>query len=1253
MTRGHTGGRRLWMNIPIATMALLLSARSDEAAIREKVARKTLDKAPLWGNTDQLNFSVPYPVVKAFLMDTLFPALDKKEPVPVRLIRSEWIAYVSISNNIPSVELLMNVDVLDASPFRPVMLDLFPESTIYEEVTIDGHAVTPVKLERRFRNNGNSYRNLNQGLFQTPGQSLFQNGIQMPVQRSGQNFVQIQSGILDQTNSQSLEKLYVPLITTGRHCIRARIKPNITKRGPEKSLVLFQNGYALANIHFTSEQHWDVRNAHAPGILQGAKNGTAGILSAKAANSQVELRWAAHREPEEKDGLPSFHTSTAWTIEERALTARSIMDVRITGGSLDTLNLTLPTGADRIRISGADVRDTRINGSSATVFLKGRIKGATRLNIACTIPGNHKSTMALPTIGILGGRATDGGWLTVANDLGGQLLENSINGFEPIASLELPPEVSGLSHVAPTFFYRRESRSASVRFDLVQTAPFPLVETIADKATGHCVVRPDGLEIVKLHYAMRNNRGQFLEMKLPAGARLLSVAVEEKMRTPSARNGNVLIPLPRSLQTMDGLISFPVDVAYLRKAEPLDDREQRRINLPELIGVPTAQVSLTLFLPDELQLKETQGPLEPVDDFTKANLELGYGFAFQALEDEEDEADPMAAAANTELYRNYYALGLEFYKKSDFENAERYLEQAVTLGDDAKNNADAFGLLNNIKIASGTIAPTSARRSDEGAKAKYITRSSSAKNVVQESVQSGLIAQGLEQIAAGDELGGAVLLEEADKLGRQLSTRGEARQQVAIQAKYVDALKMVKDEQRKNERLQEEFEELQQQAQTIVAGKSETAKGKNVKGQQLFANISAVAQDTDYDGYAAEGLAFGWTKDAPAPSKSVKAQNEMLEKQVKVLKKALERTENQPVVNGGTFTNEAMRRNAKGRISETRSKLNRIITDFSDNTMDRDSGVVTFDDALAERELKELKAQTKAITNVYGTDEALSADFSELGVLVEEGEKKLQKARQQRKQSRQVAISVSALQQEGGEAPNIYQQQQLAELIVANNDFVVQGGAFAAVEVIDGNLAAANFGDNAVILNDAISNLSENQGNVVSFAGTNFDASVLETDNPVSELFDQQTAAGKRYAVLDEAQFRTLNNLQTTWGAYNADTGQRVVVPNTPNRVAGQDFRLEKADASFNGISINGTIINLEHDRYLAIDNGGVITILKGSEQHNWQEKVDLLPELLPVDVSPEIIFPAVGNPYRFEKTLLAEGESMDLVIQYRLARTD
>ena len=1167
----------------LAVLSALLAAGVAQATERSELSRRIIEQVPQRAaDPANLSFSVPFPIVKQFFLDALFPEKQKAQNAPADLIRSEWSARVVVSNDTAAVELIIEVDVLNADLVHPAQLNLFPENTVYEELTIDGTATTPIK-----------------------------------------------DGSM----------LYVALPIKGHHQIKTRIKPTVTAHGNRKSIPLHPHEYALANLSFESSEALSVCASNAPTLLEGSKeHGTKGTLALTTSEPETQLSWEPYHATLIKDGIPSFHTSVAWIVEERALSANALMDIRITGGSREQLTLNLPPKADRVSIKGADVHDVRISGSTAKVILKGRIEGSTQLRIACTIPGNIPATLALPTFGLIGGRSTEGGWLSIANDAGGDLLEHDLHGFEAVAVQELPAEVGGLSHVTPTFCYRRATRSATASFDRVKTAPFPLVETIADTIEGECVVRPDGEELVKLNYEMRNNRAQYLRVKLPEGAQLLAVSVEGSTQTPSAVNGETWIRLPRSLQTMDGLISFPIQLVYIRKGAPILDRKQRAVNLPELIDVPTAQVSMTLYLPEALKLKRASSTLEWVDRFvgTDDGIEYGQGFSTAPWNNPKPESDE----AQETLYYNYYALGLESYKKNDLKSAERFLQQAADLSDGVDKNAE--GLLRNISVSSGNKSSAGKDR----AKAAFITRSTSSLNLSQSSEQQQLIDEGLKLIEAGNEIAGAQLLDQADSLSSQLSARGDELGQRVAQRAYKGRLDQVRKDEETNRELKMKVNSLQKKSKQIITESSDST-----RGQRLVANINAQASSIDYDAYEAEEMLFT-DEEMPAPELSLSAQNEQLNRQLIVLQNALAQTEqepwNQPVV--ADYDRDGISDHASRRIVQTKEALGHIVEDLSQRDDQFESGQAGFKDVELGEELEQLKDQREALDRLYGD---IDADgLAEIDELIVASEQKLETARQRRESAQQVLVDPGFVDF----AETDFQQQQLVNMIIDNNDFRVgdDDNSFnwgnAPVEVVNGQLAVDNYEGNAELLNETVSNLSKTGGNVVSLAGSNVDAGFLDGNSAPSQWFGQTTAQGQRYAVLDEAQFRTLQSMQSDSRAIETESGQRAVVPETWNRVAGQELKLANADIDSNGIEVGGTLINLEHNRYLAIDNGDRVTILKGSKQHNWQEQVDVLPDLLQIEVSPEIVFPAAGIPYRFEKTLLAEGESMDITLEYRLA---
>jgi len=74
--------------------------------------------------------------------------------------------------------------------------------------------------------------------------------------------------------------------------------------------------------------------------------------------------------------------------------------------------------------------------------------------------------------------------------------------------------------------------------------------------------------------------------------------------------------------------------------------------------------------------------------------------------------------------------------------------------------------------------------------------------------------------------------------------------------------------------------------------------------------------------------------------------------------------------------------------------------------------------------------------------------------------------------------------------------------------------------------------------------------------------------------------------------------------------------------------------------------VDLPHDRYLAIDNGDYVTVLKGTKVRNWIDTLQEAPERPDTVVEPFRV-PMTGVPVRFEKTYLEAGESPGIVLAY------
>jgi hypothetical protein len=132
-------------------------------------------------------------------------------------------------------------------------------------------------------------------------------------------------------------------------------------------------------------------------------------------------------------------------------------------------------------------------------------------------------------------------------------------------------------------------------------------------------------------YSVRNNRNQFLRLKMPAGMEkakpaepeIWSVSVAGNTVSPAKDDtGNVLIPLVRSAAASQELAAFPVEIVYVEtpKSEA-PTAGDIRVDLP-LCGVPVMQVMYSYYVPAEGKYtvgwgaSGFSGPLSVVEDFT-------------------------------------------------------------------------------------------------------------------------------------------------------------------------------------------------------------------------------------------------------------------------------------------------------------------------------------------------------------------------------------------------------------------------------------------------------------------------------------------------------------------------------------------------------------------------------------------------------------------------------------------------------------
>jgi len=585
-----------------ALLALCAAAPAAGDAVRDDLAREILRRVPQWPQTQ---VEIPIEVYEKFVRDELLGPVPPKPPEAAWVERASWTVRPAEAEAV--VEAALDVVALPGLMSRHARV--LGADVAWRDVAIGGK---PAELRRG-----------DDGWFW-----------------------------LDNPQPGRL-----------RITAKAALKPKTS--GDRRTIAWLTAPAGWSSAAFESDAAWEARfsRASAPIIGGGAgTRGTVGLVPPYGpvlGGDRLEVTW---QKPQ-----PVVHRAVAriesaadigWTLAEGVHQVRAVLALRLWGGEVAELTVDLPPGADRVVITGPDVREVQVleesvrplrdapvdslkeesvrplrdapvdslKGGAARVFLRGPITQRTRLSVAFESPRAKTGRMSLPAFGVRGA-SQRGGTLAIAGGAGAVLLEMESPGLAPMAIHDLPDAVRGLLAAAPVYAYQLSAGSWEARIDGVDMAEFPVRETLVDSALYTMLYRPDGSIMTKVVYEVRNRGQQYMKVDLPQGARLLVARVAEQQKNLARGPGEtVFVPLEKSVLTMAGLISFPVELVYLTKGPPL--ARQGRLSLPlPRTDLPVAYARCALEVPDGLNVRRWQGTLREVPSWSgeTAELEFEYG----------------------------------------------------------------------------------------------------------------------------------------------------------------------------------------------------------------------------------------------------------------------------------------------------------------------------------------------------------------------------------------------------------------------------------------------------------------------------------------------------------------------------------------------------------------------------------------------------------------------------------------------------
>ena len=386
------------------------------------------------------------------------------------------------------------------------------------------------------------------------------------------------------------------------------------------------------------------------------------------------------------------------TVGDSTLSGRARLRWLVLSGSLDRVSFTVSDAGADLAITGDAAGEITRSGDRVTVLLNAPARDLVELDLAWTsaLPDGGEGQVPVPAVRLDGARravatlqlARDGEWEALP----------ALRGWKGTSSAALPSWGRGLVAGTPTAAFEDPARSdrggalALLRFEPVSGPP-----VVVDVADYLVATTADGRALVRARYEVLNETASHLDVELPLGATPLAVRVAGETapftrvtpaddRFEARTRGDVIrIPIPRSVETVEGGITFPVELAWLHEGEPWERRVERALPLAR-IEAPVAVARVTVHLPPGYTERTRGGPAAARVSVFSEGEGIAYGYKVtddEAARDKADEADLLFQSA------------VGSWMDNEFDDAQAALDELAALG---ASNDNVVRLQSNLDL---------------------------------------------------------------------------------------------------------------------------------------------------------------------------------------------------------------------------------------------------------------------------------------------------------------------------------------------------------------------------------------------------------------------------------------------------------------------------------------------------------------------------------------------------------------------------
>ena len=312
---------------------------------------------------------------------------------------------------------------------------------------------------------------------------------------------------------------------------------------------------------------------------------------------------------------------TLASVGDGLLRAQANIQQTILFAGVDTFDVKVPEGMTVLDVKGAGLRDWSLSETGVlTAELNYAAEGTYNLSVELErVIGEDSLEVGAPLVQPLGVERTKG-WVGVEARGNIEIGAGEVKGATSVDVRTLPGQILGRTSQPVLLGYKYLVADAQIPLVVSAHDDVDVLVTLLDQAEATTMFTRDGRRLTSVRYEVRNNRRQFLRLKLPYGATLWSSAVAGRAVQPAKSEDDLLIPLIRSRASGGGLASFDVEVVYVESDTPTPRSGKGRFSayLPTP-DVPTTYVGWTVYVPDgaKVNSKKATGTLRYVEELSR------------------------------------------------------------------------------------------------------------------------------------------------------------------------------------------------------------------------------------------------------------------------------------------------------------------------------------------------------------------------------------------------------------------------------------------------------------------------------------------------------------------------------------------------------------------------------------------------------------------------------------------------------------